>query len=253
MESLSGVARQRPGPSDADGEFRRRFERKFFIAPHKVALARVLLRQVCRPDPEYPVGRVNSLYFDTLDLEQHERSASGEFRKDKVRIRWYSDSGNLQQTVPAFLELKSRMGLASRKQREQFSASSDVLRVGRFGAGIVDRTTLIDTVAKFGHYPGQMLHPIIAVSYSRYRFTEMFSGCRVSLDYDIRSTPVAPGLGNGERDLPLRGAVIEVKGPSVELPVALRRMKLLDTDWSPAPWPGCGPRDEWVTRKLERG
>ena len=33
--------------------------------------------------------QINSLYFDTPDLDQHERSLAGEFAKDKVRIRWY--------------------------------------------------------------------------------------------------------------------------------------------------------------------
>lgn len=232
MESEPGAVEQGPEASNDDRQFRQRFERKFFILPHKVQLAYALLRQVCRPDPEYPVGRVNSLYFDTPDLEQYERSAAGEFKKDKVRIRWYGDNGNLEKTTPVFLELKSRMGLASRKRRELVSVPSEMLQVGRFGAGIVPRTTLTNTIAKFGYLAEQPLHPIIAISYSRYRLTEIFSGFRVSLDYGIRSTLVARGLVNGESQLPLRGAVIEVKGPSTELPEALRRIKLLDTDWS---------------------
>jgi hypothetical protein len=43
---------------------------------------------------------------------------------------------------------------------------------------------------------------------------------------------VAPELGGGERDLLLQGAVIEVKGPAFELPPTLRRISLLDVDWS---------------------
>ena len=73
---------------------------------------------------------------------------------------------------------------------------------------------------------------MIVVSYWRYRFTEVFAGVRVSLDSHIRSTMIAPGLGTGERDLQLRGGVIEVKGPSMDLPPTLRRMKLLSADWS---------------------
>jgi hypothetical protein len=42
----------------------------------------------------------------------------------------------------------------------------------------------------------------------------------------------APELGRRERDLRLEGGVVEVKGPSLELPVTLRNMKILDTDWS---------------------
>ena len=65
-----------------------RFERKFFILPRNIGFAYALLRQICRPDGEYPEGQVNSLYFDTPDLDQYVRSAAGDFKKDKVRLRW---------------------------------------------------------------------------------------------------------------------------------------------------------------------
>ena len=94
----------------------RRIERKFFIKPGQIHLAYALLRQVCRPDRDYPSGRINSLYFDSDDLDQHERSTSGEFIKDKVRVRWYGAQDNLPDEVPVFLELKSRRGFASSKR-----------------------------------------------------------------------------------------------------------------------------------------
>ena len=91
---------------------------------------------------------------------------------------------------------------------------------------------LMETLARLGHYPEYPLRPVIVISYWRYRFTEMFTGVRISFDSNIRSTMVARDLGTGERDLALRGGVIEVKGPSFELPPALRHMKMLDIDWS---------------------
>ena len=100
-------------------KFPQRFERKFFISPKNVGFAWALLRQFCRPDKEYPEGQVNSLYFDTIELEQYIRSESGEFRKDKVRIRWYGEMEKLQEEIPAFIELKSRKGFASYKQRHK--------------------------------------------------------------------------------------------------------------------------------------
>jgi hypothetical protein len=209
-----------------------RFERKFFILPRNIGFAYTLLRQVCRLDSEYPEGQVNSLYFDTPDLDQYMRSASGDFRKDKVRLRWYDEIRNQQGTVPVFLELKSRQGFASSKQRERLLVSAQHLELTRLGAGIVDKTTLIDTLARFGHFPDGPLRPIIVIAYWRYRFNEMLTGVRVSFDYNIRSSMVAPELGYRERELRLPGGVIEVKGPTLELPVTLRRIRLLDTDWS---------------------
>ena len=172
------------------------------------------------------------MYFDTTDLDQYIRSISGEFKKDKVRIRWYDEIGNYQGTVPVFLELKSRQGFASSKQRQRLLTSAQHLELARLGGGIIDKTTLVDTLAGFGHYPELPLRPIIVISYRRYRFNEMLTGTRVSFDYGIRSSMVAPELGHRERELRLPGGVIEVKGPTLELPVTLRRIRLLDTDWS---------------------
>jgi hypothetical protein len=132
-----------------------------------------------------------------------------------------------------FLELKSRRGFASSKRRERFPVPAENLRLDQLPAGIVGKTTLLDTLARFGHFPGKPFRPIILISYWRYRFTEVLTGARVCLDDNIRSTLVAREMGWGERELRLQGAVIEVKGLSAELPRTLRRvMELVDSDWS---------------------
>jgi len=209
-----------------------RFERKFFVLPKNIGFAYAVLRQVCRPDSQYPEGQVNSLYFDTPDLDQYVRSASGDLRKDKVRIRWYDQLGDHRGMVPVFLELKSRQGFASSKQRQRLLVSAQNLELTHLGAGIVGKTTVVDTLAGFGHFPSPPLQPIIMVSYWRYRLNEMLTGTRISFDCNIGSLVVAPGLGYGERELRLQGGVVEVKGPTLELPITLRRIRLLDTDWS---------------------
>jgi len=202
------------------------------VFPRHIGFAYSLLRQVCRADSEYAEGQVNSLYFDTSDLDQYIRSASGDLIKDKVRVRWYGETENLRGVIPVFLELKSKEGFASNKQRQRLSVAAERLEPSRLGAGIVDRTTLIDTVARFGYFPELPLRPIIVISFWRYRFNEMATGMRVSLDCRIRSSIVAPDLGHREGELWVQGGVIEVKGPSIELPVMLRRMKLLEIDWT---------------------
>lgn len=202
------------------------------MLPRNIGFAYTLLRQLCRPDREFPVGEINSLYFDTPELDQYTRSAAGEFKKDKVRLRWYDDAASRPETAAVFLELKSRQGFASSKQRLRFLVPAQSLAPACTGAGIIDRTLLANTLAGFGHFPEMPLRPVILISYRRHRFNEMATGIRVSLDYDIRSSLVAPGLGSGEKWLRLPGGVIEVKGPTLELPLTLRRIRLLDTDWS---------------------
>ena len=209
-----------------------RFERKFAILPRNIGLALAFLRQVCRPDREYPKDRVNSLYFDSADLDEYIRSASGEFRKNKVRIRWYGTVSGSGGMTPVYLELKSREGFASSKQREKLNVPSEILVPEYLGRGIVDKTTLNNTLAKFGHFTEAPLRPVIVISYQRYRFQEIQTGVRVSFDYDISASMIAPELRRFESRISLPSVVIEVKGPTIELPVTLRHMKFLDTDWS---------------------
>ena len=209
-----------------------RFERKFAVPPMNTGLALSLLRHVCRADREYPKDRVHSLYFDTADLDQYEKSASGEYRKDKVRIRWYGDAVSEQGETAVYLELKSRQGFASSKQRKKFMVPSQFLKAANLSRGILDRTTILQTLASFGHFPEKPLKPIILISYLRYRFNEIQTGMRVSFDQDIRAAVVAPELGPREGKIRLPNGVIEVKGPTIELPLTLRRLRVMDIDWS---------------------
>jgi hypothetical protein len=209
-----------------------RFERKFFVPPKNIGLAYMLLRQICRRERDYPEGRVTSLYFDTPDLDQFFQSEFGDFRKYKVRIRWYGSSLNNQDIIPGFLELKTREGAASHKQRRRLLVPARRLERSNIGVGIVAKSVLTETLARFGNFPKLPLEPIIVISYWRYRFCEMLTGTRVGLDQNIRSYIVSPGLGYGEPELQLQGGVIEVKGTSLELPVNLRRINMLGTDWT---------------------
>ena len=100
------------------------------------------------------------------------------------------------------------------------------------GKGIVSGTLLVNTLARFGYFPHEMLHPVIKISYWRYRFSEVLTRQRVALDCHIRSTMVIPGLGNYERELELPGGVVEIKGQDMELPFTMKRARMFDIDWT---------------------
>jgi hypothetical protein len=208
-----------------------RFERKYYLVPMKVGLAYGLLRHVCLMDSDYPSEQINSLYFDTADLDQHERSLSGEYRKDKVGLRWYGEDRNFHGMENVFIELKSKRGFASVKQRHQLQVPAENLYQDRLNDGIVPKTLLADTLAGFGYFPPGLLQPIVKISYWRYRFNEVLTSQRVSLDCHIRSTMILPGPGNGEKELELPGAVIEIKGSTMEVPKTFGKMGMLDIDW----------------------
>lgn len=237
-----------------------RVEQKFFITPDRIPAAMALLRKTCRPDPEHALGQVNSLYFDTHDLEEHTRSDAGEFAKDKIRIRWYggecdphrswsedpsaSEKGEWPvmtadvgasastATVPVWLERKTRQGFASTKQRLSVDVHACVLAPAALCRGIVSASLLRDTMVCFGFFPDGRLCPVIAISYWRHRFVEPVTGFRVSIDARIRSSLVMLSVGKGERGLELPGAVVEVKGSVFDLPTSLRPLADLGSSWS---------------------
>jgi len=209
-----------------------RMEMKFFIVPARIEFAYGVLRHACPPASEYACEQINSIYFDTADLDQHDRSLAGDLRKDKVRIRWYGNEQDAKGLQTVFLELKSRDGFASFKQRLELSVPVERLELKRLGEGIVTKTLLYDTLADFGYLPPAPLQPIIKISYRRHRFIEVFSGKSVALDSNIRSTCLAGSIGNGENNLKLPGAVIELKGSGIDLPLTLKGLQLLDVDWS---------------------
>ncbi|MFC1921453.1 VTC domain-containing protein [Chloroflexota bacterium] len=210
----------------------RRIERKFFVPPQNIGLSYALLRQFCHQDKEYPDEQINSLYFDTDNLDQYEKSSSGEYSKNKIRIRWYHSLDNYQEEVPIFVEIKLREGFATSKIRRRFLSPVDNLETTRLHEGIISADSFIDTIASFGYFPDAPIRPVIVISYRRYRFTEMLTGMRVALDYQIRSTIINRALGYVDQELTLAGGVIEVKGHRLELPETLRRMSVLDLDWS---------------------
>lgn len=209
----------------------RRLERKYYVDAGRVGLAYGILRHTCPLDREYPSEQINSLYFDTAELEQHERSCEGSYRKDKVRIRWYGAEAGPHDKPTIFIELKSRRGFASTKQRRRLRVPAEALAPGRLSAGVVPRSVLSDTLAGFGYFPPRLLIPVIHISYWRYRFCEAVTGQHISLDCRIRSTMILPDPSNGEKDLELPGAVMEIKGTRMELPISLKQARLLDTDW----------------------
>lgn len=209
-----------------------RFERKFAVRPRNLGFATAMLRQVCRRDREYPGGQVTSLYFDTDDLVQYERSGAGDYEKNKVRLRWYDGVVPAGGETDVYVEVKSRRGFASGKRRTRISVPAAVLATAGLYRGVVPYRRLAALLGGMGFPPAQPLRPVIRITYRRFRFNEAQTGVRVSIDDRIRAVVVAPDLGRYDHEIVLPGGVIEVKGPTLELPRTLRRMAFLDTDWS---------------------
>lgn len=233
-------------PSRSRPALSERMEQKFFMPPSRMALAGALLRRSLRTDPEYPFEQINSVYFDTVDLDQHERSLEGELVKDKVRIRWYGEEHDPHRlalngqtprpdgeaSVAVWLELKSRRGFSSTKQRRQDRVPRSRLAFQALAHGIAPPAVLHQTMSAFGFFPPGPIRPVIVISYLRRRFLEPLTGRRISLDSRIRSTLLMSGGGLDERELELPGALVEVKCSDIDLPPSLVELAAIGSSWS---------------------
>lgn len=215
--------------SDQDQKWER-FERKFFVSPEKTAYARSMLSHICLADSKYPQGIINSIYFDTPDLDYFQKSVDGSYEREKIRIRWY-DSPR-EDTTPVYLELKSRKGFASRKQRRKFLVPTERLNKFRADSTIISRDIISRTLMEFGYFSQALLSPVILITYKRSRFVDILTGTRLSFDCSISSSLIAVGRGQSKTGLTLYGGVIEIKGPSMGIPVSLRPLISLGVDWT---------------------
>jgi len=73
----------------------------------------------------YPPRRVNSVYFDTLDVEGVLDNLDGASERNKLRWRWYGPSWLVEHS---HLELKSKRGMAGFKELCPIQASFDPRR-----------------------------------------------------------------------------------------------------------------------------
>jgi len=190
------------------------------------------LTHLCKRDREFPQNIVTSLYFDTPDLDQFQKSDDGHYEREKIRIRWYDDSVVEGGLIPVYLELKRKRGYLCSKQRKRLLVPQERLSGIQGSDTIINRNVIQETLAEFGYYPDGPLMTIILVTYKRIRFKEILTGARLSFDWGISSSLTAPWLGFGEGSLMLEGGIIELKDPSMAIPASLRSLRSLSTDWS---------------------
>jgi len=110
MQSNPATKLQGYTPLQAD-----RYERKCvveeLILPQVMSLVRQHPKMFYAP---YPPRYVNSLYLDTVEMDNYYANVVGTPDRRKVRLRWYGDTfGEIPQSM---LEVKIKQGLMGMKQ-----------------------------------------------------------------------------------------------------------------------------------------
>ena len=173
--------RRKFAPSQAASLVR---ERKFvsdFVDPRAV---HVLLRAWTLPDPRFPEGELESVYFDTPAFDAWRQKANGDATKRKVRLRWYHGPAPSGLRA-AWLEVKDRIGSARDKARHRAECDAEWIE----NALLSDPgwTALLERLAADAGLPlGAGLFPVVSIRYRRSRFICPETGSRISLDHAIR-------------------------------------------------------------------
>lgn len=198
-------------------------ERKFVAHAEKAEYALSVMEHMCAPDPEHPVGRIRSIYYDTLQLTAYAEKADGDNLKQKLRLRWYQeDAKAANEHVNAFLEIKYRFGGARHKVRAEASAP---------GAWL-DETPLADeSMTRFLYEHAEGFHdriplglvPVVCIAYDRHRFVCPLTGGGVAVDRNILVERVNEDLFPPSRPMAIETTVVEFKQPGLkEMPWAGR-------------------------------
>jgi hypothetical protein len=184
-------------------------ERKFAGPVELLDAALALLAHHSLPDPDFPAGTIESIYFDDEVLSAYWEKANGDMFKRKVRLRWYPE-GALPAAGPiaAFLEIKGRFGAARDKRHLRFTADGALLGGAPLHAPALSRLLYAQSAAL--SLPAG-LTPTISIRYHRHRFVCPLSGARICLDSEIHSARVNTNRFPDSGRLDADGLVCEIK------------------------------------------
>jgi SPX domain protein involved in polyphosphate accumulation len=155
-----------------------RYERKYRIEGLSLPLILQSLRlHPASLRPIFAERQVNNIYFDTPGLVTYKNNVAGQAQRKKYRVRWYGN--NVRHIESPQLEVKIRdmeLGIKKTFPTELFHLSN--LR------------KLSKEVNTLCPEAGTMLQPVLLNSYKRLYFASADRHFRLTVDYDLRYTPL---------------------------------------------------------------
>lgn len=183
------------------------------------------LRGRCLPDGDHPANSVTSIYFDSIRLDAFEEKLNSDYRKTKVRLRWYGDYVTSAPSGPVFLEVKRKEGVRREKIRRLFlEDAAEVDKIALHDSRLHAVNSMVRTLGAPGVGP---LFPIARICYRRLRLLDPVRRLRISIDTDIRGSEFNNTLLHGAGPVELADGVVEIKGAIAELPAILSQLTAL--------------------------
>jgi hypothetical protein len=201
-------------------------ERKFSGPQSALERAMAILECHCTPDDWFAEGVVNSIYFDTPEFSSYAEKANGDNLKMKLRLRWYGRDGELAPEVPAFLELKGRVGSARDKERIDTRVPRELVASPCLDEPAL-RAFLLANLERLEIPSPLSWRPVCRISYSRLRYFDTPTSSRVSLDWNIGAERINHALFPAAQEpLRLDSIVCEFKNHFGEPPAWAREMRI---------------------------
>lgn len=194
-------------------------ELKYVIGSRRSGSVLQWLKCNCRPDPQFPVGVVNSIYFDTRDWQSLGEKMNSDYIKTKIRLRWYAEIDGSHAPNQSYAEVKYKIGYKRQKKRVATPFSGGDLAGMDLHNPVLLRIPQI--LKSHGIRLDRALFPVYRIEYKRYRFLEPLHGSRICFDKDICIPRVNPMAVARQYPLALQTAVFEYKGAFAELPYSL--------------------------------
>ena len=156
-----------------------RFERKWlFRSNNYLALINALIRSKLFFRTQYPLRKVNSIYFDTNKYTSIRQNLDGVSNKKKIRIRWYGDKNIIKNGM---IEIKSKKGFETKKESMSIRELHDLNLFKLKNLKILK--DILNTKLK----NKKIIYPILTTHYEREYFISLNGRIRATIDYNLKS------------------------------------------------------------------
>ncbi|MGB4270299.1 MAG: VTC domain-containing protein [Spirochaetota bacterium] len=194
-------------------------ELKFIISNAHSKVIVEWLNRYCKTDPEFPIGLISSIYYDTPNWKYLDEKFNSFYFKTKVRLRWYSDLAYKYHYDAAFIEVKYKVG--GRRFKSRIKAPFTGHQIATIPLEDTRLLQIPFLLSNKGIVINETLLPAFQITYKRFRYIDPLSGSRICFDFDIYSPRTNKHMLPYIKSTMLQTAVFEVKGKESELPPSL--------------------------------
>lgn len=174
-----------------------RQEYKYLVPNVAIDFIKELIQSYVIRDDHRAVSQLDeytvvSIYFDTLNLDQYYKNLSGDYAREKIRVRGYMP---ISPNDILYLEIKSKTNMRHRKFRAPILRNKihDIFSGTDITKYIIERSDFPDALKNASnfiyHIHSYNMRPIIKVIYEREAFIYKFDhSLRITLDKNLRCT-----------------------------------------------------------------